>query len=80
MEKKRRRGLIQALIMIIMAAAIAVILIYMIPERYHLNDEVVYQVDPSVTDNPLIGFAPPAENGSGGRTGSLRRGSLIRIT
>ena len=62
MEKKRRRGLIQALIMIIMAAAIAVILIYMIPERHHLNDEVVYQVDPSVTDNPLIGFAPPAEN------------------
>lgn len=58
----RRKRWIQALIMLLLAASIAIILLYMIPRRYRLTDEVIYQVDDRMTDNPLMGYAPMAEN------------------
>lgn len=61
MDRKKSER-IQYVIIIVLALIIAGILIYMIPYRYKLNSKVTYEVDSTIVDNPLMGFAPMADN------------------
>ncbi|MGI6007324.1 MAG: DUF4832 domain-containing protein [Ruminococcus sp.] len=50
------------LVMAVLALAIAGLLIYIIPYRYRLNRTVEFEENHKALDNPLTGYAPPAEN------------------
>ena len=58
-EKKSRTA--DYIILFLLAAAIVGILVYMLG-RYHLNEEVGFEPDKGIVENPLIGYAPYAEN------------------
>ena len=47
--------------MLILAAAIAGMLLYIIPYRYRLNQTTTYQESDRELYNPLTGYAPQAE-------------------
>ena len=46
----------------IQVVLIAGILLYIVPGRYRLYDIVLYDASEMMPQNPLIGYAPPAEN------------------
>ncbi|MCD8074554.1 MAG: DUF4832 domain-containing protein [Lachnospiraceae bacterium] len=50
------------ILMILMGIAIAVLLFAVLPSRYRLNRTVELEESGELLANPLIGFAPPAEN------------------
>ena len=50
------------IMIVIQAVLIAGILLYIIPGRYRLYDIVLYDASEMMPQNPLIGYAPPAEN------------------
>lgn len=58
---KRKSYAIQYAMILILGAAIAGIMYYMV-HRSGLNFDVNYSPDYTITDNPLMGFAPDAEN------------------
>lgn len=51
------------IVMVLLALAIAGLMLYILPYRYRLNQTVSFSESDKVLDNPLTGFAPPAENG-----------------
>ncbi len=59
---KRKGTWIPYVLILILGLAIAVILFYMIPTRYRMNTTLVFSADLTQIDNPLMGFAPPAED------------------
>ena len=59
---RKRSDALQYLMILVLGLAIAGILFYMIPYRYNLNTTLSYDMDPTVIDNPLMGFAPNAED------------------
>lgn len=61
MDRKKSERL-QVLIIVVLGVVIAGILFYMIPNRYNLNTVKFFEVDSTVVDNPLMGFAPIANN------------------
>lgn len=61
---KKKSDLMQYLLILVLGIAIAGILFYMIPYRYKLNTTETYACDHSMVDNPLMGFAPDAQNES----------------
>lgn len=67
---KKRRYIADYILLIALAAVVAVLLFFML-DRFHLNDEVTYDPDLDVTDNPLMGYAPYAENLSACESSSL---------
>ena len=58
---KKRRYTADYILLLAMGAAIALLLSFMM-SRYHLNDEVHYEPELDVSANPLMGYAPYAEN------------------
>lgn len=58
---KKRRYTADYILLIVLVAVVAVLLVYML-KRYHLNDEVVYEPNLDVVANPMMGYAPYAEN------------------
>jgi hypothetical protein len=61
MDKRKKRSLIlQYAFLVLLAAAILVLLLYMIPYRFHLNKIITFKPDVTFIDNPLMGFAPDA--------------------
>ena len=58
---KRKQHTADYIILLLLAAAIIGILFYML-KRYHLNDEVVFKPDKGTVANPMMGYAPYAEN------------------
>lgn len=59
---KKRSDVIQYLIILVLILAVIGILFYMIPYRYKLNNTQTYDLDPNYIDNPLMGFAPFADD------------------
>lgn len=58
---KKKNDIIQISIIVVLILAVVGILFYMIPYRYKLNSVKTYDLDPNYIDNPLMGFAPSAE-------------------
>ena len=48
-------------LLVLLAAVIAVLLFYML-DRYYLNDEAVFEPNQDIVTNPLMGYAPYAED------------------
>ena len=61
MDRKKSERL-QYILILVLGLVIAGLLVYMIPYRYRLNVEAHYEMDPTIVDNPLMGFAPRADN------------------
>ena len=59
---KRKSDIAQYVTILVLALIIAGLLFYMIPYRYNLNEVIGYDYDSTVVDNPLMGFAPRADN------------------
>ncbi|MDO4325034.1 MAG: DUF4832 domain-containing protein [bacterium] len=59
---KRIAAKIPYLIIVVLGAAITVLLFYIVPYHYRLNQTVYLDESDALFDNPLTGFAPPAEN------------------
>lgn len=57
-----KRSKIPYFLMAVLALAIAGLLVYIIPYRYQLNRTVEFAKSHKSLDNPLTGYAPPAEN------------------
>lgn len=50
------------IMLVVLALACAGLLLYIVPYRYHLNNTVTFTETDDRLDNPLTGYAPPAEN------------------
>lgn len=61
-EKKSRRSVAPYIVIIILGLIIIALLLYIIPFRYGLNDEVSFEPSDIALDNPLTGYAPWGEN------------------
>lgn len=61
MDRKRNPAL-PYLVILVLGLAIAGLLLYILPYRYRLNTSVGFEESNEQIDNPLIGFAPPAQN------------------
>ena len=61
MDKRKMRIPVITMIILILAAAILAILIYIIPGRYRLYQTTLYDPLEETPANPLMGFAPDAE-------------------
>ena len=69
MDKKKR--LAPYIVMLVLAAAIAALLFYIMPYRYSLNQTVSFEESDEVLYNPLIGYACSAEDTSGHEDSTL---------
>lgn len=58
---KKRRYTADYILLFVLTVCIVILLVYMM-ERYHLNDEVTFEPKLSVVTNPMMGYAPYAEN------------------
>lgn len=58
---ERKKHTADYILLLLLAAAIVGILFYML-KRYHVNDEVSFEPDKGIVANPLMGYAPYAEN------------------
>lgn len=58
-DKRRHTG--DYILLIVLTAMVAVLLSYMM-KRYHLNNEVLFSVERNITNNPMMGYAPYAED------------------
>ena len=58
---KKRRYTADYILLFVLTAAATVLLSYML-ERYHLNDEVAFEPNLQVVTNPMMGYAPYAED------------------
>lgn len=58
---KKRRYTADYILLFVLTVAVAVLLSYML-ERYHLNDEVEFEPNLGLVTNPMMGYAPYAEN------------------
>lgn len=67
---RKRSALLQYALALALAAAIAVIMFYVV-NRLGLNAEVIFDPDPTVTRNPMTGFAPDAANKKACRNSDL---------
>lgn len=70
---KKRRYTADYILLIVLTAAVAVLLSYMLV-RYHLNDEVEFEPNLDVVTNPMMGYAPYAED-----TAACEQASLVFI-
>ncbi len=59
---KRRRSKIPFIVMLVEMIAIAALLFYIVPYRYRLNRTVTFRESGDLVENPLMGFAPSAED------------------
>lgn len=50
------------MVILVLGLMIAGLLFYILPYRYQLNAAIEYQESSRVLKNPLIGYAPEAEN------------------
>lgn len=60
--RKRKRSKAPYVVLLLLAAAIAGLLFYILPYRYHLNRTVRLEESAEALDNPLTGYAPRAED------------------
>ena len=60
---KKKRHRLDYILLLAMTVVVALLLVFMI-NRYHLNDELAFEPDLDVVTNPLMGYAPYAENQS----------------
>lgn len=58
---KKKSYVLDYILIGLLAVVIVVLLVYML-NRYHLNDTVQFEPDLDMTENPMMGYAPPAEN------------------
>ena len=58
---KKRSYTADYVLLVLLAAVIAVLLFYML-DRYYLNDEAVFEPNQDIVANPLMGYAPYAED------------------
>lgn len=58
---KHKRYTLDYILIALLAVVIVVLLAYML-NRYHLNDEVGFTPEINMVDNPLMGYAPSAED------------------
>ena len=58
---KKRRYTVDCILLVVLAAVVAVLLYFMLG-CFHLNEELAYEPDLDVTANPMMGYAPYAEN------------------
>lgn len=59
---ERRRSKIPYIMLIVLSLACAGLLLYIVPYRYQLNHTVTFSESKEPLDNPLTGYAPPAED------------------
>ncbi len=59
---QRRSSKAPYIVILLLGAAIAGLLLYIVPYRYQLNHTEVYQESDDSLDNPLTGYAPNAES------------------
>lgn len=60
---RKFKGLLPYIVIILLAAAVAGMLMYIVPYRSILTKDVSFEMsDKPPLDNPLIGYAPPAQN------------------
>jgi len=59
---KKIYGILPYLVMAVLGLAIAGLLLYIVPYRYGLTRSVSFEPSDRTPENPLVGFAPPAEN------------------
>ena len=65
MDDRKRGSAAPYLVMLALALAIAGLLLYILPYRYRLNQTVYFDESGEELVNPLIGYAPSAEETSG---------------
>lgn len=58
----RKSSKIPYILIVVLGAAIAGLLLYMVPYRYRLNQTVTFSQSNDPLDNPLTGYAPDAAN------------------
>lgn len=68
---KRISSKIPYVLIVVLGLAIAGLLLYILPYRYNLNRTVAYEESNELLENPLIGFAAPAENEEEGEKNNL---------
>lgn len=59
---ERKRSKIPYIMLVLLSAGCAGLLLYIVPYRYHLNHMETFSETNEPLDNPLTGYAPPAEN------------------
>ena len=70
----RKDSKLPYLLMAVLGFAIAVLLLYILPYHYRLNMTVAYEETKETVENPLTGYAPPAEN-----AGDCEKTSLVYL-
>ena len=58
---KKRSYTADYILLFLLAAVIVVLLSYML-DRYYLNDEVIFEPNQDIVANPLMGYAPYVED------------------
>ena len=65
MDNRKKGSAAPYIVMLVLALIIAALLLYILPYRYRLNQTVYYEESKEQLFNPLIGYAPSAEDEEG---------------